>query len=71
MWLSIIKLKHAYIPQATDAKSTFNYLFIGKFRRQRVIELCKYSPDSTCHLLNCILAVLALFLANRAPISSS
>ena len=57
---------------AIDAKFTFNCLFIGKFRRYiyRAVQLCKYSPNSRCHLSSCILAVLAMFLANSCPISS-
>ena len=41
---------------------------IGKFRSERVVQLCKYSPNSRCHPSNCLLAVLAMFLANSSPI---
>ena len=53
-----------------NAKFIFNCLFIGKFRRLRVIQYCKYSPNSTCRLSSCLLAVLAMFLASSSPISS-
>ena len=53
-----------------NAKFIFNCLFIGKFKRLRLIQYCKYSPKSTCRPSSCLLAVLAVFLANSSPISS-
>ena len=39
-------------------------MFIGRFRRKRVVHFCKYSPNSRCRRSNCFLAVLVMFLAN-------
>ena len=48
-----------------DVKFFFDCLFISKFRRyKRVVQFCKYSPNSRCRPLSCIRAVLAMFLAN-------
>ena len=54
-----------------DVKIIFNCLFIGKFRRYRVVEDCKYSPNSGCRPSSCLLAVFAMFLANSSPFPSS
>ena len=45
-------------------------MFIGRFRRKRVVHFCKYSPNSRCRPSNCLLAVLVMFLANSLPTSS-
>ena len=47
-----------------DVKFIFNCLFIGKFRRKRVVQFCKYSPSSRCKLmfLLCFLLIVRLFL---------
>ena len=37
----------------------------------RFVQLRKYSPNSRCHPSNCLLAVLAMFLAIISPSSSS
>ena len=34
------------------------------------IQVSKYSPNSRCHPSSCLLAVLAMFLANSSPNSS-
>ena len=48
-----------------DVKLIFDCMFISKFRRcKRVVQFCKYSSNSRCRPLSCILAVLAMFLAN-------
>ena len=54
----------------TSIDVKFICLFIGKFRRWRVVQFCKYSPNSGCRPSSFILAVLAMFLANTSPISS-
>ena len=54
-----------------DVKLIFNCIFSGKFRRLRVFQSCKYSPNSGCRPSSFILAVLAVFLTNSSPISSS
>ena len=33
--------------------------------------VCKYSPNSRCRLLSCLLALLGMFLANSSPVYSS
>ena len=33
-------------------------LFIDKFRRYRVVQYCKYSPNGRCHPSSCLLTVL-------------
>ena len=35
-----------------------------------MVQYCKYSPNSTCGPSSCLLAVLAMLLANSSPISS-
>ena len=35
-----------------------------------MVQYCKYSPNSTCRPSSCLLAVLAMLLANSSPISS-
>ena len=52
-------------------KFIFNCLFIGKFRRKRVVQFCKYSPNSRCCPPSCIINVLAMFFVNSSLISSS
>ena len=37
----------------------------------RVVQLRKYSPNSRCRPLSCLLAVLAMFLAIISPSSYS
>ena len=44
-----------------DVKFIFNCLFIGKYRRKRVVQFCKYSPNSRCRPPSCIMNVLAMF----------
>ena len=34
-------------------------------------RVCKYSPNSRCRILSCVLALLAMFLANSLPVYSS
>ena len=41
--------------------------FIHKVRRHRVVQFYKYSPNSRCRPSSCLLAVLAMFLANSSP----
>ena len=55
----------------TSINVKFNIPFIGKSRIQRVVEYCKYSPNNRCRPLSCLLAVLAMFLANNLPLCSS
>ena len=35
-----------------------------------MVQYCKYSPNSTCRPSSCLLAVLAMLLANSSLISS-
>ena len=49
-----------------DVKFIFNCLFyrqVWEIKPKRIVQCCKYSPKSRC-LLKCLLAVLAMFLAN-------
>ena len=39
--------------------------------KRLTVQYCKYSPNSRCRPSSCLLAVLAMFLANSSPISSS
>ena len=43
-----------------DVKFIFNCLFIGNFRRKRVVQFCKYSPNSRCRPPSCIINVVAI-----------
>ena len=33
----------------------------------KVVQFCKYSPNSRCRPWSCLLTVLAVFLANSSP----
>ena len=50
-----------------DVTFIFNFLLIGKFRRRRVIQFCKYSPNSGrfCYVLSQLVAdFFLLFIHN-------
>ena len=48
-----------------DVKLIFNCMFSGKFRRLRVFQSCKYSPNSGCRPSSFILAVLKCCVFNQ------
>ena len=49
-----------------DVKFIFNCLLIGKFRRRRVVQVCKYSPNNGrfCYVLSQLVADFFLLFIN-------
>ena len=53
-----------------DVKFISDSACLSASMRWRVFQFCKYSPYSRCRPWSCLLAVLAMFLANCLPIYS-
>ena len=64
------KLKHAYLRRSM-LSSYRQCVFIGKFFRQRAVQVCKYTPNSTFHPSSCLLAVLAMFQTKVVRLETS